>query len=126
MGDQTCQTLCEQSGWLGELVLLLLVGGRALFVGWKNKQLGSEAVRLALEAAKLQAKVEQLSLRPPPAPPPVTFQLAPHPSLSSLYPIGIAGAPADARNTEKNQGSAGQSQAPTDPDLLDPPHEDEP
>lgn len=90
-----CREVCEQSGWFGELVVLLLLATRTLYVQWKNGQLKTQTV-------SLQAKVEALSMRPPPSS--VTLQLAPHPSLTELVPVA----------------SAPPSQAAPDPDHADP------
>jgi len=120
MDDQTgllCETLCRQSGWLGELLLVLLIGARAVYVGWRNRQ-------LTQQTASLQEKVAELSLRPPP-PAQVTLQLAPHPGLGNLVPIAMSIAPADPTSSEKNAKNSedeaeGDPFAP-DPDYVEPP-----
>jgi hypothetical protein len=118
MGDQgLCESVCRESGWLGELALLVLFALRALWLQRARRTVETER-------DQLQEKVRELSLRPPAAP--VTLQLAPHPSLTSLYPIGMSTSPADAQKAVKNHVSEGQGHEPTDPDMLDPPHEDEP
>ncbi len=121
MGDQglLCETLCQQSGWVGELVLLLLIGARALYLGWRNG-------RLTQDNVSLQKKVELLSLPPPPAvPAQVTLQLAPNPGLANLVPIAVSIAPADLSSAAKNAKNAieaedGDPFAP-DPDHVEPP-----
>ena len=99
MDDQglLCETLCRQSpGWLVELIVVLALGGRALYLGWRNRQLATQTV-------SLQAKVEQLSLRPPP---PLQIQLAPHPGLASLVPLALTKTPPPVPSAGKSRGSA--------------------
>ena len=118
MGDQgLCESVCRESGWLGELALLVLVALRAMWLQRKRRTVETER-------DTLKEQVRELSLRPPAAP--VTLQLAPHPSLSSLYPIGMSPAPEDARKAAKSRANEGQeAHEPTDPDMLEH-HEDEP
>jgi len=107
-----CETLCRESGWLGEVVVMALLAGRAVYVQWRNRQLAKDAV-------SLQAKVAELSLRPPA---PVTFQLAPHPGLASLVPIAMSGRPSMASSVEKNAETDGLAHPlDPDPDYADPP-----
>jgi hypothetical protein len=99
-----CETVCRESGWLGELVVVLLFALRAV---WVQRQ------RRAAEAERdsLQEKVRELSLRPPAAPQ-VTLQLAAHPSLASLVPVAVP-------TPSKPPSSPPES----DPDMVDPPPE---
>jgi hypothetical protein len=72
-----CESLCRESGWVGQAVVAAILVARTLYVQWRNRQLKTEK-------AILQTEVKTLSLRPPQ---PVTLQLAPHPSLASLFPL---------------------------------------
>lgn len=69
-----CESLCRESGWIGQAVVALILVGRTLWVQWQRRQ-------VTTENAALKAEVKTLSMRPPQ---PVTLQLAPHPSLASL------------------------------------------
>lgn len=115
MDDQglLCETLCRQSpAWLVEAIVLLLLAGRALYVGWRNRQLTTETV-------SLKAEVKTLSMRPPP---PVQIQLAPHPALASLLPIAMTTTPPEVPSSGKSTGSPPHDgdPSPPDPDHFEP------
>jgi hypothetical protein len=113
MDQDLCEAVCHQSTWLAELLVLLLVVLRA---AWLTRTKAT----LVQERDSLQEKVRELSLRPP-AQPSVTLQLAPHPGLASLYPIGMSTAPAEPQNTAKSAGSAWDSSSQFhEPDEVDP------
>lgn len=121
MPDQSlCVDVCQQSGWLGELVVLVLLAARTLYVQWRNRQLKTETT-------SLQAKVEQLSLRPPAgAAIPVTLTLAPNPGLHTLLSPEVTSAPADPQKQASNSVPTGSgSPESSDPDWAEPP-KDEP
>lgn len=114
MDDQQgllCESLCRTSpAWLVELIVLLLLAGRTLWVQWRNGQ-------LRRDKDSLQATVQTLSMRPPP---PVQIQLAPHTGLASLLSM----APADPTKTAQNATVApADSPEPSDPDHLEPDHD---
>jgi hypothetical protein len=114
-----CEAVCRQSTWLAELLVLLVVVLRA---AWLSRTKAT----VVRERDSLEEKVRELSLRPPPAPPPaqVTLQLAPHPGLASLYPIAVSTTPADPQNTEKSGTTGGNdSPEPPDPDYGEPPED---
>jgi hypothetical protein len=70
-----CEQVCTESGWIGELLVVALFAGRALWVGRKNHQLLETNTKKTVE---LHQKVEQLSLRPPAMPAvPLSIKLAP-------------------------------------------------
>lgn len=108
-----CEAVCRQSTWLAELLVLLVVVLRA---AWLSRTKAT----VVRERDSLEEKVRELSLRPPPAPPPaqVTLQLAPHPGLASLYPIAVSTTPADPQNTAKSADTAWEGS----PDVPDPDH----
>jgi hypothetical protein len=113
-----CETVCRSSpGWLIELLVLLLLGGRALYSSLKAR-------RAAAENVELKAQVKTLSMRPPP---PMQIQLAPNPALASLLPIALTTAPADSTSVAKSAVSSGQAThpgpEPSDPDYLEPPED---
>jgi hypothetical protein len=60
-GSTLCEQACSEAGWYGQLLALVIVGARALWLARKNKQ-------LAVGAAKLEGKIEALSVRPPAMP----------------------------------------------------------
>lgn len=60
-----CVSLCEQSGGLAELLLIALVGARALWSEAKKRRLAAENAGLKEEKKSLENKVEVLSMRPP-------------------------------------------------------------
>lgn len=86
-----CTTLCEQSGGLAEVLLLVLVGAQALWATAKKRRLATENQGLKEERKSLENKVQQLSMRPPisllvPAPPNIEIR-------SSIPPGDLEAAP---------------------------------
>jgi hypothetical protein len=108
-----CETVCRESGWLGEVVVFVLLAGRTLYVQWRNRTLATKAV-------SLEAKVRELSLRPPATP--LTLQLAPYMGPPSLAPIAMTGRPSTPSSVEKNaQSDTSAHPLDSDPDYADPP-----
>lgn len=113
MDDQglLCESLCRVSpAWLVELIVLLLLAGRTLWVQWRNRQLRQDK-------ESLQATVQTLSMRPPP---PVQIQLAPHPGLAAMLSMP----PADPGfSAQKGAIAPADGPEPSDPDHSEPDHD---
>lgn len=123
--DETglCETVCRESGWLGEVVVVLLIAARALYNEWRARQLRSSN-------DSLQEKVRELSLRPPATPStiaaiPVTLQLASNPGAHELLGATLSMRPADpAKQGENASSTAGDSPEASDPDWVAPPRDE--
>lgn len=74
-----CVETCKASGWLGEVVVVVLIGARALWAERKRRELAEEKAALSSQKAELKSQVQLLSMRPPAAP--VTIQI---PAITSL------------------------------------------
>jgi len=64
-----CAEVCRQSGWIGEILFVVL---SAVLAAW-NRQLFKQKTTLAVEKSQLEQRVEQLSLRPPAVPLAISF-----------------------------------------------------
>lgn len=81
MGDGSlCVELCRQSGEWGEVLVMVLIGARAIWAGWRSRQLATKASQLEAQKVELVQQVQQLSLRPP-AVPEIALKLPPLPDL---------------------------------------------
>jgi hypothetical protein len=70
-----CEQVCTDLGWIGQLLALALIAGRALWLSYRNKQ---SITAHEKKADQLEKKIEQLSLRPPQMPvTPIAVQLGP-------------------------------------------------
>lgn len=78
-----CVEMCKESGWLGEAVVVLVVGLRALWAERQRRKLAAEKAELETEKAELKGRVQLLSLRPPPIPVTVV-QPIPEPVATAL------------------------------------------
>jgi len=118
-----CETVCRESGWLGELLVIALFALRAAYV---------QRMRRVAETQRdsLQEKVRELSLRPPAVPGTiaggtVTLQLAPNPGAHELLGAALSTRPADPQKQgESGVSTAGDSPEPSDPDWLAPPRDE--
>lgn len=86
-----CVEVCKNTGWLGELLMLLVTA----FIAARNRSLARDKAQLKTEKASL---VEQLSMRPPAAPVSINFPSIP-PELVATLPRPPA-MPTPERNTE--------------------------
>lgn len=84
-----CAEVCKQSGWLGEVLFMLVAG----FFAARTRKLAQEKEALKTEKTSL---VAQLSLRPPPpAPVQITFPLSPELVAQAQTPLASPDTHAD-------------------------------
>ena len=109
-----CETVCRESGWLGELLLLALFALRAAYVQrrWRSAE---------TEKASLQEKVAELSIRPPAGPTTLQIQLAPNPGAHELLGATVSMRPADPLKPASTAGNApSEGTEASDPDWVGP------